>query len=645
MPPIGEDLSLAREPLSMLMYGKEGSAKGFVPETRVATPGGWRAIGDLRIGDEVIGSDGLPHFVTEVVDRGIKPIYTFITSDGVQVTCDSEHLWAVRDWRKRACRDTRKELIIRSTAELASEPLHKADKRAKGLGTATFQLPMVQAVEYPKLDLLIEPYLLGVLLANGSLSAGAVISTLDEDVIANLRERNPDVIIEEKAPSSSCRRWSAKYLSGAILRDRLRVLNLWELTSHSKYIPEDYLTASVEQRLDLLRGLLDSDGSCSARTNRAGAVIKYQSRSEALAKGVAELVRSLGGNAAIRPKESREQDLNGYHYEAGSAVDYLVSIHVPTSLTPFATERKVKVYRAGLSVTQRPTRSIRSIEPAGHGRTVCIAIDSPDHLYVVEGYLVTHNTTGALMLSKRGRVVLINAEGGAKPTALRARGIVVENIETWPKEGDVDHITFDTIEEEVFIPLKIALEADPDAYVGVVIDSFSELSRRLVDKAAAAGRQAEIAKGKTPRGQFTIDLDDWGTMTTMMRLILRRFRDLGIHLIITALERRDIDKNSGDVTYGPAVGPAIGGDTMGMVDVVVWTQLEQIGPDGVEFYTGTTRAREMHRAKDRFGVLPARMVEPSADRVLDYIEGKLTTKTDERHLAAATEARKAPAGD
>lgn len=249
-------------------------------------------------------------------------------------------------------------------------------------------------------------------------------------------------------------------------------------------------------------------------------------------------------------------------------------------------------------------------------------------------------TTGALRLTKLGKVLLINAEGGAKRLPLRTQGVILENIETWPKGGDVDHITFDSIEEEVFIPLRIALEADPNAYVGVVIDSFSELSRRLVDKAADAGRQAEIAKGKTPRGQFTIDLDDWGTMTTMMRLILRRFRDLGIHLIITALERRDIDKNTGAVTYGPAVGPALGGDTMGMVDVVIWTQLEQIGPDSTEFYTGTTRARELHRAKDRFGVLPARMIEPSADRVLAYIDGSLTKKTDERHQAAAAEARK-----
>lgn len=258
-------------------------------------------------------------------------------------------------------------------------------------------------------------------------------------------------------------------------------------------------------------------------------------------------------------------------------------------------------------------------------------------MYGKEG---TRKSTDAMLMSKRGKILVIDAEGGLKPTALRAQGVVLENVEVWPKGGNVDHITFETIEEEVFIPLKLQLENDPaNAPICVVVDSFSELARRLVDKAAADGRAADLAKGKV-RNRFQIDLDDWGTMTTMMRLILRRFRDLGIHLIITALERRDIDKNTGDVQYGPAVGPAIGGDTMGMVDVVVWTQLEQIGPDGVEFYTGTTRERAMHRAKDRFGVLPVRMIEPTADRVLAYIEGTLTKKTDERHQAAAAEARK-----
>lgn len=248
-------------------------------------------------------------------------------------------------------------------------------------------------------------------------------------------------------------------------------------------------------------------------------------------------------------------------------------------------------------------------------------------------------STEALGLSRLGKIVVIDAEGGLKPTPLKNQGIVLENVEVWPSpEQSPNHITFDTIEQEVFIPMKIALEADPNAYIGIVIDSFSELYQRLTQKAAAESRLADRAKGKT-RGDFDTQLGDYGVSTSMMRQILRRFRDLNIHLVITALERRDVDENTSVVTYGPAVGPATATDTMGLVDVVVWAQYEELGVNSKPFFTGTTRPREMHRAKDRFNVLPVRMIEPSADRILGYLSGSITKSKDPRHIAAATAAR------
>lgn len=247
-------------------------------------------------------------------------------------------------------------------------------------------------------------------------------------------------------------------------------------------------------------------------------------------------------------------------------------------------------------------------------------------------------TTEALGLSRLGKVVVIDSEGGLKPTPLKNQGIVLENVEVWPSpEQSPDHITFQTIEDEVFIPMKLALEEDPNAYVGVIIDSFSELYQRLTLKAAADSRQQDRQKGKA-RGDFDTQLGDYGVSTSMMRQILRRFRDLNVHLVITALERRDQD-DDGFVQYGPAVGPATATDTMGLVDVVVWAQFEELGEDLTPFFTGTTRPRERHRAKDRFGVLPVRMIEPSADRILGYLGGSLTKNNDPRHKAAAAAAR------
>lgn len=247
-------------------------------------------------------------------------------------------------------------------------------------------------------------------------------------------------------------------------------------------------------------------------------------------------------------------------------------------------------------------------------------------------------STNALMLAKLGKIVAIDAEGGLKPTPLRARGVPVENVDVWPPGGNASHISFESIETEVYIPIRKMIEdGDPDAPIGIVFDSFTEIANILVKQAATEGSVRDRAKGKD-RARFQINIEDYGTSTQMIRQLLRMFRDLGIHVIITALERRDTD-DDGFVQYGPALGPAAATDTMGMVDVVIWTQDEEIGPDSKQFFTGTTKPRDRHRAKDRFGVLPVRMIEPSADRVIAYLRGELTRTNDERHKAAIAASR------
>lgn len=260
-------------------------------------------------------------------------------------------------------------------------------------------------------------------------------------------------------------------------------------------------------------------------------------------------------------------------------------------------------------------------------------------LYGREG---SGKTTGALGLARLGKIVGIDAEGGMKPSALRERGVPVENIEVWPPRGDTSRINFESIETEVYIPLKQALEdarakGEPDPYIGVVIDSFSELSQILTKIASVDSTQRDIAKGKQ-RGRFQINVEDYGTSTAQIRQLLRMFRDLGIHLIVSALERRDQD-DDGFVNYGPALGPSAANDVAGMVDVVIWAQSEEIGSRSQVFYTGTSRPRERHRAKDRFGKLPVRMIDPSADRIVAYVRGELTKANDPRHAAAVAAAR------
>lgn len=244
----------------------------------------------------------------------------------------------------------------------------------------------------------------------------------------------------------------------------------------------------------------------------------------------------------------------------------------------------------------------------------------------------TGKTTAGASLSRRGKVLIINAEGGVKAQPLAAQGCNIDNIEIWPENPE--DITYDAL-EQVYIDLRTALRKDPDAYYGVVVDSMSELTRRLLEEVTAAAADKAARLGKN-REQFQIDLADYGTLSSMMRTLLRRFTDLPLHVVLTALERRDTD-DDGRVTYGPAISPAVANDANGLVDVVAYYSVQEIGEQ--DFRIGATKPTERRVAKDRFGVLPAKMVDATANRIVAYIEGDLTKDTDKRQAAARDAAR------
>lgn len=256
----------------------------------------------------------------------------------------------------------------------------------------------------------------------------------------------------------------------------------------------------------------------------------------------------------------------------------------------------------------------------------------------------TSKTTSALRMTKldpNKRVLLVNAEGGAKRQALARMGVDVDRVDIWPSdEQGPGHISFETIETEVLEPLEDGAHAE---YAGVVLDSFTEIARRCVENASAEARAKAAALGKD-RSRWQVTLEDHGVAANQMRTLLRRFRDLPSgHLVITALERRDQDEDTARVSYGPAMGPAVATDTMGLVDLVGFCQVENFG--GQDFRTATFTPSLTRRAKDRFGVLPVSLVDPFFDRIVGYLEGGLTRENDEARarLIAAVEGAKTPA--
>jgi phosphate starvation-inducible PhoH-like protein len=355
--------------------------------TKVLTPAGFRPIGELRVGDLVVGSNGEPTPVLGVYPQGPKEIYRVFTQDGASTLASADHLWAVatRDDRRRG-----KPLRVLETKEMIGQKL-----RAGHFGDACepkrehehrYELPLLsQPVEFEPRDVPIDPYALGLLLGDGCMT-GKTTPTfaagdpelalrLDGALIgAGTRVRAKagvdDVLNEVAAVSRAPAEVTTleNPVTGA-----LRELGLWGTRSETKFVPEPYLHNAAEVRLAVLQGLLDADGGPVTQRDRTCRV-QYTTNSPRLRDDVLFLVRSLGGVAYW----SARQDA------------FILDIRLPAEVQPFRLGRKADAYRA--SGGGRPMRYIHRIEPAGTEEAVCIQVAAADSLYVTEDFLLTHNT-------------------------------------------------------------------------------------------------------------------------------------------------------------------------------------------------------------------------------------------------------------
>ncbi|MFF4654697.1 PhoH family protein [Streptomyces sp. NPDC001381] len=356
--------------------------------TNVLTPDGWRPIGDLQVGDLVIGSNGEPTPVLGVYPQGEKDIYRVTAQDGSWTLCCGEHLWTVRT-RDDKRRD--KPWRVLETQEMIGN-LRAAHARR-------YELPMLTApVCHPEREVPMDPYALGLLLGDGCLTGSTTPSfaTEDPELAEALASALPGVAVRHReGPDYTLNRIKSPgdvvTLENPVTRV-LRELDLLRTRSHTKFVPHDYLQNSADVRLAVLQGLLDSDGGPVIQKDRT-CRIHYTTTSILLRDDVISLVQSLGGVAYTRRRaaEGRKPGLaNGR--EVGHRHDaHIVDIRLPEGIEPFRLARKRDTYLAA-GGGGRPMRFIDSIEPAGREEAVCIQVAAEDSLYVTQDYLLTHNT-------------------------------------------------------------------------------------------------------------------------------------------------------------------------------------------------------------------------------------------------------------
>jgi hypothetical protein len=330
-------------------------------DANVLTPVGWKRMGDLEVGDEVIGGDGKSTTVVGVHPRGEMDVYRVWLNDGTSTRCTADHLWSVDALDPRMLRRTF------TLAELTDRQLRWS------VNGSPFYLPKLPAVEFcTSKELAIDPYLLGFMLGDGGLASSTPdICSNDEESVARVAELLPaGVSLVQHGPRNW---WASSGRRGGKpnpLTESLRTTGLWGRTSHAKFIPEAYKLSSVEDRLALLQGLLDTDGSVDYRR---GTGTEFYTASKRLADDVAEVVRSLGGLARVKSKRE----------------GWRVAIELLDDHKPFRLTRKAGVHRN----SRKPfRRRITAIETVGRHEVQCITVANDDGLYVTDDYIVTHNS-------------------------------------------------------------------------------------------------------------------------------------------------------------------------------------------------------------------------------------------------------------
>lgn len=357
--------------------------------TKVLTPDGFRAIGDLMLGDYVIGSDGRPTKVLGIYPQGFKEIYRVSTQDGASTLASGDHLWAVwtRDDKRRG-----KPVRVLQTKEMIGN--------LRAAHYHRYELPLLSApVQFEPQPVPLDPYALGLLLGDGCIAGltSPSFTTTDPELADALQRLIPNITVRPKAKSDIDYVLVRRTGRGGDVRienpvtESLRELGVLGTRSDDKFVPVDYLRNTPDVRLAVLQGLFDTDGGPVTQDGRT-CRIQYGTASEQLADDVTFLVQSLGGVVYRRTRKAqgRKPGLARGREVHHRAPAHILDIRLPAGLVPFRLARKIAKY--DITGGGRPMRFIDRIEPAGTEEAVCIQVDAPDSLYVTEDFLLTHNT-------------------------------------------------------------------------------------------------------------------------------------------------------------------------------------------------------------------------------------------------------------
>ncbi len=355
---------------SLLIGDQQGLGKAVTLDTKVITPYGFKYMRDIHVGDYVIGANGELTKVIAEYPQGEKEIFKVTFSDGSTVDCCKEHLWGVFTNNDR--QRNKEGLRVLSLDEIMQSYKTKYNYK--------YYIPMTAPVKFISRNVKVPPYTLGVLLGDGYLENSCVSITTNDAEIIELMNCELGVNYFRKVTSVD-NRYDC-ILPNSTLGKNLKEYGLIGCRSEAKFIPEDYLYNEVDVRVDVLSGLLDTDGyimDCGT--------YQYYTVSDRLCEGVTFLVNSLGGTVKHHIKQGKYKK-NGKTINCKEC--HVLTISLPNEIIPFKLSRRLEKYKPRQKYY--PIRMITNIEYVGMKEAKCITVNNYEGLYLVNDFVVTHNT-------------------------------------------------------------------------------------------------------------------------------------------------------------------------------------------------------------------------------------------------------------
>ena len=396
-----QEMAFYSEADELFYGGAAGGGKGAPLTEDVLTPFGWKKAGEIKKSDYIIGANGKRTKVIGVYPLGKRKIFELEFVDGAKTQVTEDHLWSY--WRSSNKFKTDKTYILYSpekgihyertknqlitTGDLLEYHNKQLEAQKQGKEYSWAIIPLCEPIHFERPSktrqgetIRINPYLLGLLLGDGSIcDSGISITTKDEFILNRVREiygeeniywdGEKHIVLNKKQE----------------LKKQLESYDLWNKKSLTKFIPQNYLFASIESRTELAKGLMDSDGYVDDRGH-----FSYTSISEQLAKDVQSLFWSLGCKASIKKGEAGYKDSEGNYIQCNDAYTvYIQGVNLWCFVSLPRKQERCKEFNGGVSEAGRRLISIKEVEPQ---EAVCFAVNNPDGLYITKDFIVTHNS-------------------------------------------------------------------------------------------------------------------------------------------------------------------------------------------------------------------------------------------------------------